>query len=353
MATPGSKEGAAQLTGTAAPTVSTGSSGPDGTDPRNRDDAPHATTKSPTGPETAANASCPDKTATDACTADAGAARPAGPTPTSAAAPEPATSAAALGGTTLNSVNVAKPIGTAEPGLPKDNISRGSGSGSGGAVEIATRGVVSGAAEAVATTTTGAKASTSTDGTARSPARDAPASAENVDVAGPSGVKMVRGPGVSRAIATASAYEEPSPGHSSPKARRIAGTSPPTAMKSAATDRVLQELEQVLRERLTKEGVFQLDISFPDDYPSNPPKVTFATKIYHPNVSTEGHISLDVLLWNWSPQMTVSQVLLAIGCLLREPDLDNAVNEDARVYYAEDRDMFYAIAEQWTEMHAI
>ncbi|KAL3176077.1 hypothetical protein MRX96_010777 [Rhipicephalus microplus] len=40
-------------------------------------------------------------------------------------------------------------------------------------------------------------------------------------------------------------------------------------------------------------------------------QVTFTTKIYHPNVSDEGDISLGKLHWNWSPQNTVGRLLLS------------------------------------------
>lgn len=349
------------------------SSGPDGADPKNLDDV-RAGTKSPTGP---AKVPRLDKTTTtDTGTANTDAARPAGSTATCAAAPQPTAPTTVLGGTSLNGANVAKPIGTAEPGLPKDNVFRDSGSNSGGAVEMATLGAVSGAAEAVATTTTSAKAFTATDGSARSTGRDAPASAGNVDVAVPSGVTTVRSHGVSRAIAT----EESSPGPSSAKPPRIAGTPPPPAVKSAATDRILEELNDVARDPPPncsaglvnsddlfnwhavivgpegtpyEGGVFHLDISFPDDYPHSPPKVTFTTKIYHPNVSNEGDISLDVLLWNWSPLMRVGQVLLSICWLLGEPDMENAVNEHAAYNYTEEPDVYNAIAREWTETHAL
>ncbi len=42
-------------------------------------------------------------------------------------------------------------------------------------------------------------------------------------------------------------------------------------------------------------GVFFLNIHFPTDYPFKPPKCQFVTKIYHPNINSNGSICLDIL----------------------------------------------------------
>jgi ubiquitin-conjugating enzyme E2 D/E len=100
-------------------------------------------------------------------------------------------------------------------------------------------------------------------------------------------------------------------------------------------------------------GVFFLSIHFPTDYPFKPPKVNFTTRIYHPNINSNGSICLDILRDQWSPALTISKVLLSICSMLTDPNPDDPLVPEIAHVYKSDRTRYENTAREWTRKYAI
>ncbi|GAA6058302.1 hypothetical protein JCM3770_003727 [Rhodotorula araucariae] len=99
-----------------------------------------------------------------------------------------------------------------------------------------------------------------------------------------------------------------------------------------------------------KGGNFNIDITFPTEYPFKSPTVKFTTRIYHPNVTDDGAICIGLLKSEaWKPSTKIEQILRALVQLLQEPNPDDALVASIAEVYNADRAQFNKTAQEWVK----
>ncbi|KAK0554626.1 hypothetical protein OC845_000658 [Tilletia horrida] len=101
-------------------------------------------------------------------------------------------------------------------------------------------------------------------------------------------------------------------------------------------------------------GYFAIDINIEKapSFPAEPPRCTFATQIFHPNVSRSGEICVSTLKKDWKPEYGIGHILLTIKCLLMAPNPDSALDPESARLLQEEYDEYCRIARLWTSVHA-
>ncbi|KIW13102.1 hypothetical protein PV08_08289 [Exophiala spinifera] len=101
------------------------------------------------------------------------------------------------------------------------------------------------------------------------------------------------------------------------------------------------------------QGLWLLHLRAPLDYPKSPPKATFKTRIYHPNIEeSTGAVCLETLKRDWKSSLTFKDILVTISCLLIQPNPDSALNAAAGALIQENYDAFAAQAKLMASIHA-
>ncbi|XP_076749557.1 ubiquitin-conjugating enzyme E2 T [Xylocopa sonorina] len=83
--------------------------------------------------------------------------------------------------------------------------------------------------------------------------------------------------------------------------------------------------------------IFELSIDISEQYPFEPPRITFCTPIYHPNIDSKGRICMDLLNMppkgSWKPTIGLKNLLDAVQCLLGNPNPDDPLMPDIAEEY--------------------
>ncbi|KAK2196275.1 bifunctional Ubiquitin-conjugating enzyme [Babesia duncani] len=92
-------------------------------------------------------------------------------------------------------------------------------------------------------------------------------------------------------------------------------------------------------------GIFTVTLTFPSDFPNNPPKMQFQEEMWHPNIYPDGTVCISILhapgqdRYNeqerpeerWRPVLGVENILVSVVSMLGEPNLCSPANVDAAI----------------------
>lgn len=86
-------------------------------------------------------------------------------------------------------------------------------------------------------------------------------------------------------------------------------------------------------------GVYPLTMTFTEEYPDKPPKCSFPSGFFHPNIFPSGTVCLSLLNEekDWKPSITIKQILIGIQDLLSSPNPSDPAQEPAYRAYIDNR----------------
>ena len=102
-----------------------------------------------------------------------------------------------------------------------------------------------------------------------------------------------------------------------------------------------------------EDGYFIIEVLFNNGtFPTYGPECKFITKMFHPNVSQNGHICIN-LLNEWNSKRTMEDIFFGILEIMDNPVAEGGYDNEAKKLLEQNPDEFYKIAEEYTEKYAM
>ena len=100
-------------------------------------------------------------------------------------------------------------------------------------------------------------------------------------------------------------------------------------------------------------GYFLFKIIFSKNYPFSSPQFIFITSIFHPNISENGYVSIDILSGDWTPALlAINNIIYSVQSLLDDPNPDYFLNETAAKLYKSDKNIYNETVRKFTSLYA-
>ena len=102
-----------------------------------------------------------------------------------------------------------------------------------------------------------------------------------------------------------------------------------------------------------EDGIFELKVNLPNEYPDKRPWLYFITKMFHPNIQqSDGKVSIT-LLYNWVKSFTIEEVINGFIQVMEEPEVGPGYGEEPQKVLEKDRDAFFEKVEEYTMKYAM
>ncbi|CAG2100535.1 unnamed protein product [Medioppia subpectinata] len=111
--------------------------------------------------------------------------------------------------------------------------------------------------------------------------------------------------------------------------------------------------------------VLHAKMTFPSRYPNLPPTFTFVTKMFHPNVYSNGKVCISILHtandnpydsyaanYSWTAVQTVRTVCISIISLLADPNIKSPANIDASNMFRDHKEEYEEKVREMLEKYA-